>query len=71
VPVRATERFLPSPEEISAHEIGTFLLRECGKFAQDTFRRPEVVSKAAPDSQIAIEFFGQGAHFAPPATGHG
>jgi hypothetical protein len=65
------ECVLPSQEERSADKIGTLMFCERSKSAQDTFRRAEVVPEAAPDGQIAIELSGQGAHFAPPSTGHG
>jgi hypothetical protein len=70
VAVRIAERFLPSQEERGADKIGALTFCERSKSAQDTFRRAEVIPKAAPDGQVAIKFSRQGAHFAPPVTGH-
>jgi len=72
--VRAPIRLLPAQKQVDADMIGALALGEVDEAPQDPGRGAEVVTKAAPDCQVAVELMAKNAtaaHRTPPRAGQG
>src|SRR5580704_2441047 len=61
---------LPCEEQVGRGVFRLVAASEGNKSPQYPCRCAEVISQAAADREIAVKLLDQGAHFAPPATGH-